>query len=79
MFRIYDLDAFIDRPIYMHDLYALYASSLSKCCSIWRELDSIIRELHHYFSSMFPASMISACCETNYGKKLAKVKGFGCT
>lgn len=25
MFRIYDgLDAFIDRPIYMHDLYALY-------------------------------------------------------
>ena len=46
------IEAFIDRPIYMHDLYALYARSLSKC-SIWRELDSIIRELHHYFSSTF--------------------------
>lgn len=36
MFRIYDLDAFIDRPIYMHDLYALYEVSF-KVLPIWRE------------------------------------------
>lgn len=69
------IEAFIDRPIYMHDLYALYARSLSKC-SIWRELDSIIRELHHYFSSTFlPASMISACCRDKLWEKVGKSEG----
>lgn len=51
MFRIYGLDAFIDRPIYMHDLYALYEVFQSAPHMAWT--DSIIRELHHYFSSMY--------------------------